>query len=617
MCGITGIIDFKNQPVEQIAQIMTDALTHRGPDAGGLCKFQSCALGHRRLSIIDLTDSANQPMLSDDGLTAIVFNGEIYNFKELRASLESRGVRFRTNSDTEVLIRLYISKQEQMLPLLNGMFSFAIWDDRRRRLFLARDRMGKKPLYYSLQGKKLSFSSELSSLLENPEISRSIDPQAMSEYFLYDFIPAPHTIFAGIRKLPAAHMAVFDESGMTVSRYWLPPTPGLGLNYRASKESLLTTLADSTEKRLVSDVPLGAFLSGGVDSTLVTALMAKSAASRVKTFSISFPGTSHDESRWSRMAAKSVGSDHTEHRVNFDIEDLFPRLVRHFGEPFGDSSAIPTWRLCQETRKRVTVALSGDGGDELFGGYERYVARRYQNIYDCLPTVLREKVIEPILMSTKATTKYYGFSLTKKFKLFIDASTRIRRDPLALTPQTFTKDEVKLLTGLVYKPELDPAIEQAEHCMNLDPVSRMMFTDLQTYLAEDILTKVDRMSMAHALEVRSPLLDHRVVEFACRLPIHFKIKGHTTKRILKDAARGIIPDAILKRSKQGFQVPLGEWFKNSLKSWAEQRLFAYEQGLLDRRSIEKIWQDHQKSRSDNASKIWLILCFNEWKNQFG
>ncbi len=617
MCGIAGIVDFTNEPSEQTAQKMTNALTHRGPDAGGLCKFQNCALGHRRLSIIDLTDSANQPMFSDDGLTAIVFNGEIYNFKELRESLESRGARFRTKSDTEVLLRLYISKKEHMLPLLNGMFSFAIWDDKERRLFVARDRLGKKPLYYSCQGKRLSFSSELSSLIQDPATPRSVDPQAMSEYFLYDFIPAPHTIFAGVNKLPAAHMAFFDESGMNVTRYWTPPIPRTGLNYQTCKESLLSELTDSTNKRLVSDVPLGAFLSGGIDSTLVTALMSKSAASRIKTFSISFPGTTHDEARWSRLAAKVIGSDHTEHRVNFDIEDLFTKLVTHFGEPFGDSSAIPTWRLCQETRKSVTVALSGDGGDELFGGYERYVARRYQNIYDCLPSVLREKIIEPILKSTKATTKYYGFSLTKKLKLFVNASARIRRDPLALTPQTFTRDEVKSLTGFSYNPELDPAIAQTGQWMDLDPVSRMMFTDLQTYLAEDILTKVDRMSMAHALEVRSPFLDHRLVEFACQLPINFKIRGRTTKRILKDAAKGLVPDEILKRSKQGFQVPLGEWFKNSLKKWAEERLFAYDQGLLDRPSIEKIWEDHQNARSDNTSKIWLILCFNEWRTQFG
>ncbi|MGC8605041.1 MAG: asparagine synthase (glutamine-hydrolyzing) [Desulfomonilaceae bacterium] len=617
MCGITGIVDFKNDANEQIAQIMTDALAHRGPDAWGLCKFQSCALGHRRLSIIDLTDSANQPMFSDDGLTAIVFNGEIYNFKELRESLESDGFRFRTKSDTEVLLKLYISKGDRMLHLVNGMFSFAVWDDNERRLFLARDRLGKKPLYYSFQGTRLSFSSELASLIQDPETPRLIDTQAMTEYFLYDFIPAPHTIFRGVKKLPAAHMATFDTTGMKISRYWAPPTPEIGLNYEVCKEALLSKLADSTYKRLVSDVPLGAFLSGGIDSTLITALMAKSARSRVKTFSISFPGTTHDEARWSRLASDFIGSEHTQSRVDFDIESIFPKLVKHFGEPFGDSSAIPTWRLCQETKKNVKVALSGDGGDELFGGYERYVARRYQNIYDCLPSSLREKIIEPILKNMKDTTKYYGFSFTKKLKLFIDASARIRRDPLALIPQTFTRDEVKLLTGLTYKPELDPAIDLAGNCMDLDPVGRMMLTDIQTYLAEDILTKVDRMSMAHALEVRNPFLDHRLVEFACQLPIEFKIKGRKTKRILKDAAKGLVPNEILKRSKQGFQAPLGEWFKSSLKKWAEQRLFEYDPGLFNKRSIVKIWQDHQESRSDNTSKIWLILFFSEWKNQFG
>jgi asparagine synthase (glutamine-hydrolysing) len=438
----------------------------------------------------------------------------------------------------------------------------------------------------------------------------------MSEYFLYDFIPAPHTIFTSVKKLPAGHMAIFDRSGIRVSRYWTPPVPETGLNYQTCKTALLDILSDSTDKRLVADVPLGAFLSGGIDSTLITALMSKSARSRVRTFSISFPGTTHDESQWSRLAAESIGSDHTEHRVDFDIENLFTKIVRHFGEPFGDSSAIPTWRLCRETRKSVTVALSGDGGDELFGGYERYLARRLQNIYDCLPKTLREKMIEPLVVKTRATTNYYGFSLTKKLKLFIEASARMRADPLALTPQTYTREEVNLLTGFSYDPGLDPAVAQAEQWLGLDTVTRMMFTDIQTYLAEDILTKVDRMSMAHALEVRSPFLDHRMVEFACRLPLSFKIKGETTKLILRDVAQEWVPTAILKRSKQGFQVPLGEWFKNSLKHWAEQRLFDYDTGLLNKNSIEKIWRDHQNGRSDNTAKIWLILFFNEWKAQF-
>ncbi|MFA6222459.1 MAG: asparagine synthase (glutamine-hydrolyzing) [Desulfomonilaceae bacterium] len=617
MCGIAGIVDFNNQPSETTLNRMTEALRHRGPDAEGTCRFEKCALGHRRLSIIDLTEAANQPMFSDDGLQAIVFNGEIYNFRELREFLESKGHRFRTQSDTEVLLRLYIEKKDELLPYLNGMFSFAIWDDKEQRLFLARDRMGKKPLYYSIHGKRLSFSSELRSLVQDSTIPKSIYHQALSEYFLYDFIPAPHTIFSGVNKLEAGRMAIFDETGMRISKYWVPPIPESGLDYNSCRNSLLNVLLDSTNKRMVADVPLGAFLSGGIDSTLIASLMTKTGASEVRTFSISFPGTTHDEAKWSRIAAGYIGSQHTEHRVDFDIENVFTKLVTHFGEPFGDSSAIPTWRLCQETRKDVTVALSGDGGDELFGGYERYIARRLQNIYDCLPRTLREKFIEPLVMRTKASTDYYGFSATKKIKLFIDASNRIRRNPSALTPQTFSIDDVRALTGLTYDPGLDPAIANADQWPALDPVSRMMFTDIQTYLADDILTKVDRMSMAHALEVRSPLLDHRIVEFACRLPLRFKIRGTTTKRILRDVAQGVVPDEIIGRSKQGFQTPIGEWFKTSLKKWCEHRLFDYDHGFMEKRLVEKIWKDHQEARSDNASRIWLILFFNEWVEQFG
>ncbi|MGC8660854.1 MAG: asparagine synthetase B family protein, partial [Desulfomonilaceae bacterium] len=415
----------------------------------------------------------------------------------------------------------------------------------------------------------------------------------------------------------AAHMGFFDRSGLRISRYWEIPVPDNDLNYRSSKEQLLNTLRDSVSKRLVSDVPLGAFLSGGIDSTLIAALMSKSVSSKIRTFSVSFPGTTHDEAKWSRLAARSIGSQHTEHIVDFNLEELFPRLVSHFGEPFGDSSAIPTWRLCQETRKNVTVALSGDGGDELFGGYERYLARRYQTIYDRIPEIVRDKFIEPIFSKTKANTKYYGFSLTKKLKLFFDASARLRRDRLAVTPQTFTRDEVRSLLGSNYYPELDPAVEESEKWVGLDPITAMMFTDLHTYLAEDILTKVDRMSMAHALEVRNPFLDYRLVEFACTLPVEFKIRGRVTKKILKDSAKGLIPDTIIWRSKQGFQIPIGEWFKTSLKRWAENHLFDVSNDFLNKQDIQRIWKDHLDSRSDNTAKIWLILFFKEWQAQFG
>jgi len=344
--------------------------------------------------------------------------------------------------------------------------------------------------------------------------------------------------------------------------------------------------------------------------------MRKNGSERVRTFSISFPGTSHDESKWSRLAAGFLGTDHTKQPVECGIEDLFSKMVRHFGEPFGDSSAIPTWRLCEMTRQHVTVALSGDGGDELFGGYERYLARRFQLLYDLLPSALRSKVIEPLVQSLPATTDYYGTSAAKKLLLFVEASRRIRDNPLAVVPRTFSAAQVAKLTGLRYQTDLDPVIAAARQWMGLDPVSRMMLTDLQTYLAEDILTKVDRMSMAHALEVRCPLLDHRVVEFASRMPLSFKIRGLKTKRVLRDVAQGHVPAGIIGRSKYGFQIPLGSWFKRGLKDWAEQRLMECPHGIFDKGVVQELWKEHQLGHADHTHRLWLLIFFNEWHAQF-
>lgn len=595
---------------------MALGLKHRGPDMGGIRAFPACVLGFRRLSIIDLSDSANQPMLSQDGTTAVVFNGEIYNFQEIRKDLESKGHRFRTRSDTEVLLELYLDKKEAMLDDLNGMFSFAIWDDSEKRLMLARDRVGKKPLYYCLTRDRLSFSSELYSLLQDKAVPKGLNEQAVLEYLLYDFIPAPHAIFEGVAKLPAAHAAIFDSKGFRTWRYWQPPSPEESGDYTAQRDSLFELLQDAVQRRLISDVPLGSFLSGGLDSSLVTALMRENGSEKVRTFSISFPGTSHDESKWSRLAAGFLGTDHIEQPVEYNIEDLFAKMVRHFGEPFGDSSAIPTWRLCEMTRQHVTVALSGDGGDELFGGYERYLARRFQMVYDLLPSTLRNKVIEPLVRSLPATTDYYGTSLAKKLLLFVEASKRIRDNPLAVVPRTFSVGQVAKLTGLHYQTDLDPVIEAARQWMGLDPLSRMMLTDLQTYLAEDILTKVDRMSMAHALEVRSPLLDYRVVELASRMPLRFKIRGVKTKRVLRDVAQGHVPAAIIGRSKYGFQIPLGSWFKSGLKDWAEERLMGSNHGLFDKAVVQDLWEEHQLGLHDHTHRLWLLIFFNEWYAQF-
>jgi asparagine synthase (glutamine-hydrolysing) len=591
---------------------MNEALIHRGPDMSGIRQFDGCILGHRRLSILDLSESARQPMVSPDGSLALVFNGEIYNFLLLRASLEKKGHIFRTTSDSEILLALYQEKQERMLDDLNGMFSFAIWDVERRRLFMARDRLGKKPLYYHLTDHRMSFSSELFSLIQDAQVPRSLSQKALLEYLLYDFVPAPHSIFTGIYKLPAAHMAFFDQHGMNLKRYWQPPLPEHDQDYEEAKETLADLLTDAVRLRLISDVPLGAFLSGGIDSSLVAALMTQSSRERIKTFSVTFPGTSHDESIWSQQAAAHLGTDHHEYPSRLNVEEIFPLLVRHFGEPFGDSSSLPTWQLCRLTRTEVTVALSGDGGDELFGGYDRYLARRLQIIYDFLPAAFRRKIFEPLLAMIPETTDYYGTSLVKQLKLFVRAASRMAEHPLAVVPRTFTSREVERLTGLGYEPETDPVIAVARQYTQLDPVNNMMLTDIQTYLSEDILTKVDRMSMAHALEVRCPLLDHRVVDLACRMPLRFKLRGRTSKRILREVAAPHVPPEILKRIKYGFQIPLGQWLKGSLNNWARDRLLCFSHDFLNRGFVEEIWRDHQCGKNDHAHKIWLILIFNEW-----
>jgi len=612
MCGICGIVDFGHRPFRAAVELMNDALIHRGPDMCGIVPFQECVLGHRRLSILDLSESARQPMVTSDGSLALVFNGEIYNFIELRNSLEKQGHIFRTTSDSEILLALYRDKQERMLEDLNGMFSFVIWDVHRRLLFMARDRLGKKPLYYHQDGGRLSFSSELFSLLQDTAVPRSLSQEAFLQYLIYDFIPAPNSIFSDIRKLPAAHMAVFDQHGLTVKRYWQPPIPESRQDYEAAKEQLSDLLSDSVRLRLVSDVPLGAFLSGGIDSSLVAALMTQAASERIKTFSVTFPGTSHDESKWSRLASGHLGTDHHEYSSPLDIQEILPLVVRHFGEPFGDSSCLPTWQLCRLTRSKVTVALSGDGGDELFGGYDRYLARRLQMIYEFLPAAFRQKIFEPLLAMMPETTDYYGTSLVKQLKLFVRASSRMARDPSAVVPRTFLVDEVKRLTGLDYEPETDPVIAVARQYALLDPVNVMMLTDLQTYLAEDILAKVDRMSMAHALEVRCPLLDHRVVDLACRMPVGFKLRRRTSKRILRQISEPYVPTEILKRRKYGFQIPLGRWLKGHLKNWARERLLQSSHDLFNRGFVEELWGSHQLGKSDQAHKIWLILFFNEW-----
>lgn len=616
MCGICGIVDFREDVHTEDVRGMNDAMIHRGPDASGISVFNHCILGHRRLSIIDLSDSANQPMIHKTTGTALVFNGEIYNFPDVRKELESKGTKFRTNSDTEVILQLYLAQGPELLERLNGMFSFAIWRPESNSLFLARDRAGKKPLYYTIQGARLTFASELGALIKGLTYTPEINKQALFEYFLYDFVPWPHTIFKGVYKLAPASAAIFDRDGWREWRYWKPPHPGYHEDYASTRESLRALVIDSTEKRMISDVPLGAFLSGGVDSSLITSIMTKISPNKVKTFSISFPGATHDESKWSNYVARHLGTEHKDYPCELDVQSVLSKMIPHFGAPFADCSAIPTWHLCKGTRERVTVALSGDGGDELFGGYDRYLARKLQSIYDRIPRCLREKLIEPIVEKIPETTDYYGTSPLKKLRLFTRAAKRFRESPFAVIPRTFSRDQVRSLLGFDYEQDIDPTIEIARSWVNLDPVSHMLFTDMQTYMAEDILTKVDRMSMAHSLEVRAPLLDYRVMEAACRAPIDFKIKGRLLKRLLKDISREFAPPEVLARPKYGFQVPIGQWFKKDLRQWAQSRLLDSNPRALNKKFLENLWEDHQKGAADNGLRIWSVLVYLEWSEWF-
>ncbi len=616
MCGICGLVDFSQIASAEKVRQMSSRLLHRGPDAQGIHIFPHCALGHTRLSILDLSNAANQPMISDDSQVAVVFNGEIYNFREIRARLENMGHKFRTQSDTEVILALYLEKQETMLDELNGMFAFAIWDEPKQSLFFARDRVGKKPFYYFTQNGVFLWSSELDSLKAAQIAPLDVDNQALFEYFLYDFIPAPQSIYKHIHKLPAGHYGSFDKKGLTCRQYWNLPSPEPSLNYKREKNRLESLIRDAVELRMISDVPLGAFLSGGIDSSLITSMMTQLTPAKVQTFSIAFPGTTHDESKWSGLAAARLGTAHSESEVDMNIRSTFKKIALRFGEPFADSSALPTWHLCKETRKKVTVALSGDGGDELFGGYDRYLARKIQVLYDRMPAAFIESVVEPAIDRLPATTDYYGTSIVKKLKLFSLAARRMRHNPEALIPRTFSIDEVTRLTGVTYDMDLDPVIEMVRKLPETTPVLSMMFADIQSYMVEDILTKVDRMSMDHALEVRSPLLDYRVVEAACRLPLNFKLKGMTTKAILKDIAGAYVPREIIQRPKYGFQIPLGEWLKTKLREWAKEILFSSSNGKLDQDIVSRIWENHQSGRQDNSHKLWSILMFKAWPTYY-
>jgi asparagine synthase (glutamine-hydrolysing) len=604
-----------------VVDAMCAAQEHRGPDSRGLHVDGPVGLGIQRLRIIDL-DTGDQPIFSEDGSIAVVLNGEIYNFVELRAGLKARGHRFSTLSDTEVIVHLYEELGPACIRELHGMFGVAIWDSRRRRLTLARDRVGKKPLFYSLRGRKLSFASELAALLQDREIPRDLDHQALDAYLAYRYVPSPLSAVRAVRKLPPAHMLVFDERGLRTERYWeLDYGSKLELaSEREALERIRCELRAAVRSRMVADVPLGAFLSGGIDSAAVVAAMAEASSRPVKTFSIGFHGELN-ELPLARLVAERFGTDHHELMVEPDAVEMVPKIVRHYGEPFADATAIPTFYLAEMARRHVTVALNGDGGDETFGGYTRYVAQLAAARLGAVPRPVRRAVgaaaaaLPPSarVSSLRSRLRRAGATLAlgpaDRYLAYMTELQGMRRHDL-YTGEFASRVGESLVPAFVREPW--------ERSTARSLVDVMLDVDVQHYLPDDLLTKVDIATMATSLEARSPLLDHHFMELAAALPPTLKVSGGDKKVGFKRALRGWVPDEILDAPKRGFQPPLADWFRGDLRAYARDALLApeaRERGYFRPERVEQLLDRHAQGVADNSQAIWSLLMFEVWHRE--
>ncbi|MBE0659315.1 MAG: asparagine synthase (glutamine-hydrolyzing) [Bryobacteraceae bacterium] len=620
MCGIAGFVTDGHRPADPtLVRAMCDRILHRGPDGYGHFEEGPAAFGHLRLSIIDL-EGGWQPIANEDLNLQVVFNGEIYNYLELRAGLESRGHHFRTHSDTEVLVHLYEELGEQMTEKLNGMFAFAIWNRSAGTLFLARDRFGKKPLYYStsIPGYRIAFASELKAFAALPGVDFTARPESVADFLAFSYVPDPDSIYKSIHKLPPATSLLLDSSGVHLRRYWTlefsdqPPSSSNEVN-----DTLGHLASDSVSKRMISDVPLGAFLSGGVDSSGIVAYMSQAAAGRVKTFSIGFTSKEFDETAHARQIVARYSTDHYEKTVTPDISEMLSVLVNHFDEPFGDSSAVPTLYLARMTRERVTVALSGDGADEIFGGYRRYrfgvaeenARRKYlgpfgRKLAASLGRFYPKFDFLPRPFRAKATLLNLGLDLGDAYfsslTTFRDASLR---DILA-------PDLLSALNGYDPRHSYRDRFRRVAH---LPPLQQMQAVDVETYLPGDILVKADRATMAYSLEGRSPWLDYRIAEYASRLPASWKIRGLQGKHVFKKLLEPLVPNDILYRPKMGFSVPLAHWFRTSLAPvYREFVLSGAADSLIARPEAARLLDAHLTGLHDHSRKLWSVLMLACW-----
>jgi len=626
MCGIAGIVhaDRGFAIDRDVLARMTDSMAHRGPDHGGYFFSPGVGIGHRRLSIIDLS-TGDQPLYNEDRSIAVICNGEIYNFRELRPELEARGHRFATHSDCEVIAHAYEEFGPACVERLRGMFAFALWDAPRQRLVLARDRVGKKPLYYAHDGDRLSFASELKALLQDSGLKRALNLDALDDYLSLGAVAAPATIFQGIHQVPPAHVLVWERGAVTVGEYWDVP---YGETWRGTEAEALEAfdalLTEAVRIRLIADVPLGAFLSGGVDSTLVVEAMSRQSREPVITTCVGFAERRYSELDHARAVAEAVGTDHREVIVRPEAASVFPRLVWHLDEPLADSSALPTYYVSKATRERVTVALSGDGGDEVFAGYQRrYGLNGFEvRLRRLLPDWARTHVAGPLGRVYPAASwlprplraRYVLQNLATSFERAYYADLAVLRD----------EDKAALLS-----PELarqtdghDPFTGVARHfarVRDLDPLSRLLYVDLKTWLANDILVKVDRMSMANSLEVRAPLLDHKVIEFAATLPPDLKYRNGVSKYLLKRHLQGRVPSSTFDRPKQGFRIPVAEWLRGELRPMGEDLLLsarALGRGYFKREGLVRLWNEHQRRQRDHSAKLWSLMVLEQWHRTF-
>ena len=650
MCGIAGWINLEtnrasNIDREAVLHSMCETIVHRGPDSEGLWLDDQVALGMRRLSIIDLK-TGDQPVFSEDRSVVVMMNGELYNYREVRAELEKDGFKFVTKTDTEILPHLYQKYGDAFLDHVNGMYAFSLWDSRKKKLIIARDRFGEKPLYYGVFDGKLIWASEPKAILAHPSVKPELDLNALRHYVSFDYVPAPMSIYKGIHKLPAAHVLTVEKGEVKTRRYWdlswqqdaeartsvraksgangmgTLPTGRVSASLAESAGDLKDLLSDSVRMRLVADVPLGILLSGGIDSSTVAAFATQHATEKVKTFSIGFEEDSFDESKYARQVAKHLNTEHYEEKLSAEkAGDLISEIGTLLDEPLSDGSLIPTFLLAQFVRKHVTVALGGDGGDELFAGYPMYYAHKLAAKYNAIPAFVRSGLIEPIVNNLPVSTNNMSFDY--KAKRFVRASKdvverhhswfgsfAIGQHESLLTPDVLehtNADIYRVVRELVNASDAKNVIEQ------------MQYADLNFYMAEDILTKVDRAAMAVSLETRAPFLDPRVGQFAASIPVEYKLKGKSGKYILKSAMKDLLPSNILHRPKKGFGIPIAEWLKRRLNPLvhdllAPQRL--KEQGLFNADYVQKLIKEHETGIASHHKELWTLLVFQLWWDNF-